>query len=1094
MSHRVILASAGSGKTYRLVMWYLRLLHAGCGPETILATTFTRKAAGEILSRVLVRLADAARDPAKAKQLSLDLKDPRLTASRCRELLAQLCHSIHRLSISTIDSFFNRVAQSFRFELGIPAGVRIIDEQSAAASQMRAMAIDAMLGDEPPDVLLQLLRRLHHDAAKRSVTEAVDSIVSKLHGLYQQAQDRRLWCQVDLPKDLLVDAEIVTAIDVLTAMGEQVPLTKARKPIHYWAKAWQKLCEAAMLRQWEPFLENTLATAISTNKSECYKAPITDAWRHAILPLVRHARAYRLQQVAEQTAATYDLLHRYDKHIQRLKTEQRVMFFSDLSNLLARKLPDLGDDVLTEVYYRLDASVSQLLLDEFQDTSIDQWTVLKPLAEEVTAHADGSRTFFCVGDPKQSIYAWRGGCAELIEQLDQQLPLEEQHFEQLQISYRSSQMVLDAVNSVFRDLPNNPWVGGVDEDDEDEDGDGDESDMAIAAQMVAQAFSESFADHRAAKEQLPGYVEMLSTPAPQLLPDANPANEEARNEERFAIHARHVAERIEQIVRACPGRSLGVLTATNEYAATLIDLLRRRGLPASGEGGTALTDDPAVNLVLAALTLADHPGHSAAAFEVAQSPLAAVLDLKSHRPDDVAPAALRIRRKLLESGYGPTISDWARALAPHCNQRSVLRLTQLIEMADEYEPLVTLRPRHFVEHVRSRTVEEPTPAAIRVMTVHRSKGLEFDIVVLPQLHRSITPKPDVCVQRLDRIGDITAVFCGLSKKVIGLSPRLREAYDESCSMELRDDLCSLYVAMTRARHALHLYLPPSPANQNGEARSRGLSHASILLAALFNGEDDPAGAQVFFTHGDPRWFEELDTPTELPTHSPAPRTLRASVLPSATQIRRSMRTVSPSSLEMDGTISVDDLLNLEPAMQRVRGTVIHEWFALIDWLDDEASGPEDEALVQVARRAVTEVDDDGLRQHIAQFRRMLCDPVIRGALRKPAQSSPIDLWRERAFAVPLNGQLLQGRFDRVVIHCNERGQPERAELIDFKTDRLSENGTGEIIARYKPQIEAYRQALSVMLRLAPSHIGAKLLLVGAGLCVDVPRDPDVPQR
>ena len=67
MSHRVILASAGSGKTYRLVLWYLKLLHAGCAPETILATTFTRKAAGEILSRILLRLAQAARDPNSAR-------------------------------------------------------------------------------------------------------------------------------------------------------------------------------------------------------------------------------------------------------------------------------------------------------------------------------------------------------------------------------------------------------------------------------------------------------------------------------------------------------------------------------------------------------------------------------------------------------------------------------------------------------------------------------------------------------------------------------------------------------------------------------------------------------------------------------------------------------------------------------------------------------------------------------------------------------------------------------------------------------------------------------------------------------------------
>jgi ATP-dependent helicase/nuclease subunit A len=1080
MSHRVIIASAGSGKTYRLVLWYLGLLRQGFSPETILATTFTRKAAGEILSRIFLRLAEAAGDEAKARQLAIDLNDNRLTADDCREMLARLCKSIHRLSVSTIDSFLNRVAQSFRLELGVPAGVRIIDEQSASAATIRAMAIDALLGNEPPEALLLLLRRLHHDAAKRSVSQAIDEIVSKLHGLYQQAQDRRLWCQIDVPDELLVETEIVTAIDVLTQMGPSVPLTKAGKPVANWDKAWRKLLEAVMLRQWELAGENRLCIDVLAGAETSYNnAEITDAWRAAVLPLARHARAQQMQRVADQTSATYDLLERYDLHIDRLKREQCVMFFSDLSNLLARKLPALGDDLLTEVAYRLDARVSHLLLDEFQDTSIDQWTILKRLAEEITSYSDGSRRFFCVGDPKQSIYGWRGGCAELIEQLSEQLPLEDEHFEVLKVSYRSSQVVLDVVNDVFRKLGDVPVLGGATTRD-------DSSTSSNATNELARAFADSYEDHVAAKKQLPGYVEMLSTPAAAILTGTEDPSEEARQEERNHYHAQQVAQRIEQIVRQCPDRTVGVLTSTNDFASKLIDLLRQRGLPASGEGGTALTDDPAINLILAALTLADHPGHSAAAFEVAQSPLAELLGLRSHRPDDVALAATRIRRRLMDQGYGATISDWARALAPHCDQRSVLRLTQLIEMADDYQPLVTLRPRHFVEHVRARTVEEPTPAAIRVMTVHRSKGLEFDIVVLPQLHRILQVAPDVCVQRLNHTGPITGVFCGLNKDVIAHDSRLAEAYEESRNRELRDDVCSLYVAMTRAIHALHLFLPPAKAKADGSAGSRGLSHAAILLGALFKGDDEPSGNQTYLTRGDGRWFDKLQNKQ----HDAAPgshawRTLSASVLSDDRLPSRSMRVVSPSSLEMGGAISVSDLLDLEPAMQRVRGTIIHEWFALIDWLGGEDdTGPSDEELLRAARRAVPECDDAAASVYLLEFRRMLTHRAVRDVLTRGAGDGGLELWRERAFAVRVEGKLLQGRFDRVTIHRAQAGGTV-ATLIDFKTDRVGPEGVAPIIERYAPQIRAYRAALSRLLGGEGVTVRAGLLLVGAGLWCEV---------
>ena len=129
LRHTLLRASAGSGKTYQLSTRYLSLIHRHAEPSEVLATTFTRKAAGEVLGRVITRLADAVVDNGKRRELVDSLEAPDLTQDQCRRMLRGLTGSLHRLSISTIDGFFNRMAQSFRYELDLPAEGRVVRAQ-----------------------------------------------------------------------------------------------------------------------------------------------------------------------------------------------------------------------------------------------------------------------------------------------------------------------------------------------------------------------------------------------------------------------------------------------------------------------------------------------------------------------------------------------------------------------------------------------------------------------------------------------------------------------------------------------------------------------------------------------------------------------------------------------------------------------------------------------------------------------------------------------------------------------------------------------------------------------------------------------------
>ena len=126
--HQLIRASAGSGKTFQLSGHYLKQLFAGHPPETSLATTFTRKAASEILGRVLTRLADATESREASSRLGEILEIADVNQQTSLNLLVQVTRNLHRMRVCTLDRFFQMVARSLSLELGLPPGWSIIDE------------------------------------------------------------------------------------------------------------------------------------------------------------------------------------------------------------------------------------------------------------------------------------------------------------------------------------------------------------------------------------------------------------------------------------------------------------------------------------------------------------------------------------------------------------------------------------------------------------------------------------------------------------------------------------------------------------------------------------------------------------------------------------------------------------------------------------------------------------------------------------------------------------------------------------------------------------------------------------------------------
>ncbi|MCA8962287.1 MAG: UvrD-helicase domain-containing protein, partial [Planctomycetes bacterium] len=819
----VIRASAGSGKTFRLTSRFIDLLLDGESPERIFATTFTRKAAAEILARVLARLSTAYLDAEARAELGRHLRRDPLDAPRVGDAMLRVTRTLDRLRVDTLDSFFVRLATLYSADLHLTPGWRIADPHGEVL--LRERSVVGFLRREGTEAVRTLANLLSRGEVRRSVTQQILDLVAGLYPLFLDAPDEERWLHLELGTALDQRA-LERAIDRLLTMP--LPLTRAGAPAKSWKSAVDTLGEAARAGDWRRFADQGLVQRILDGADLFDRRPISEEWSDAIRPLIDHAAHELIHTLGAQTRATFQLLR--DCHAVHAEFAQRAGLFTfDAITRILAGATAVG--ALDEVYYRLDARLHHLLLDEFQDTSIPQWRVLEPLAIETCA-APEDHSFFCVGDAKQSIYGWRGGEPRIFGWLDRDIPgLTTEPMDQ---SHRSAPEVIDVVNRVFENTANLHRRFATD---------------PLRGEPGVDDWLEEFRPHRTARLDLPGYVRM------EAAPHGTPG--QAVTTLTFA------AQYVRDLVRREPSRSVGVLLRRNQAVSRMIHELRQLGIAASDEGGNPLTDSPAVSVVLSLLKLADHPGDGVAAFHVATSPLAALLQRHAHAEDrtigadDPAPhrhpavrrLARRVRRDVVDRGIAKAIAPAVEVLAIASGPRDRRRLEQLLVQADRFVPAGPLRATDFVRTVTMEKVDDPESAIVRVMNIHQSKGLEFDRVVLAELDQRIPGQtPPVLVARDPDDARVRAVTRFPNKalrnlaRFVGDGVDFDELHTEYRRREIRESLSLLYVALTRAERELYLIVDPRIGLQP--------SFAGVLRGSLTDGHD-PEPREVLFEHGRP---------------------------------------------------------------------------------------------------------------------------------------------------------------------------------------------------------------------------------------------------
>ncbi len=1069
LPRQLVRASAGTGKTYTISSRIVGLLASGAEPDRVLASTFTRKAAGEILDRVLYRLAEACLDPEAARKLARDATMPGAESADglgnredALRLLEMLSRSLHRIDVGTLDALFVRTARSFAPELGMPPGWTIADPPLEA--RLRAEALHEVLGAGERAELVGMVRRIARQPASRRVYDRLEDQADALLSLERQldpgADDP--WSPfrvVDRPEDPSRARDRLA--DRLAAV--EPPLKDDGTPYVTWENALDDAVAAIREERWEDLWRKGVGKKLREGEQEFSHNPIPPEVAAIHEEARMLARASLAREYDEQARAMGRFARRYEQGFLERQRELGAYRFGDVTHLLGA-----GDTPITareDFSYRLDRRAAHVLLDEFQDTALGQWEVLRPLLDRVASAPREEGSLVVVADTKQSIYGWRGADPRLVDRVAERYGLGE---ETLDRSWRSSPTVLDFVNGLFENVADNPVLEGVDR------GPGE-----------AGRWARAFGRHHPAepREDEPGHVTV------DVGPNRDP-------EGMMALAARRAARLHEEV----PAARIGVLTYRNVSVARVIHELRLLGVEASEEGGTPVDDAAPVAALLALLRLADHPGDTIARYHVAATPLGEIVGLSDRRDERTARSlSLSVRRRLLDEGYGSSLAEWARALAPRVSPTEMRRLEQLVELGYRWDERSTLRPGDFARFVRSEKVEDPLASPVRVMTVHQAKGLEFDAVVLPELDRSIagTGSGPALPERDPDTGRVLRVFPRIPRHHRHLFPEVEEAVrQEQCSL-LRDALSFLYVAVTRARYSLHLLIQADPESSISSASSL----ARLVRASLGHHERRVEDGERLFEAGEAGWHREIERIREARAATADASDGETGPLRVTRGARREriLGRVAPSDLASDGRVELADRLRVDRDRAYALGTVVHAWCEEVRWIEQEL--PADTRLVEIARRTEPSLTDDDIERHLEWFRHALEAPEVRRALSREATADrcrgSVEVRTERRFSHRRGGEIVTGSIDRLVLIREDGGNGtptldgERspivsAEVLDFKTDEVDAGPTlEEKVGDYEPQIALYREAVASMYGLDPGAVTARLVFLAPGVVREV---------
>jgi ATP-dependent helicase/nuclease subunit A len=1076
-----VAANAGSGKTYTLANRVTRLLLADARPERILCLTYTKAAAAEMQGRLFDQLGLWAMLPdAELRKNIESIGASAKTAEdlrKARRLFAQALETPGGLKIQTIHAFCQTLLSRFPLEAGVPPGFRVLDDQTAR-ELMEEARTRVLAGSGAGDAQrFAAIVRLATETSEMRMRQILDAALGT-----DRRKLERFFMTLDGSDDALGRAlrkthelaEGETAELIATAFGATAVRSKQQlRDIAQWLAGGgkmdkersEKLARAlAAPTEREIFagLRAALLTADGARPARLVTKSLAEARTdlHAALDafvakLLETDERHRIARACELCQAALTIADAVRTEYARAKRLRSALDYDDLIvktlELLNRK------SAAAWVLYKLDGGLDHVLVDEAQDTSPEQWDIVRKLTEEFFAGEgarDGklTRTIFAVGDEKQSIFSFQGANPKLFEEnrthFMQHAQAAERAFvsEPLVTSRRSAPEVLGFVDRVF------------------------------AADSARTGLTSSGApiEHQAFRATARGRVEFWPALKPSDAPEPDPWRpvdtvSEASPISRLAVQiADQIGEWIAHRVRLPdhphpikPGDIMILLPRREPFGSEIIRKLKERRIPVAGADRIKLTEQIAVMDLVALGRFVLLPSDDLNLAALLRSPLCGlgeeelfslcherrttVWDELQRRRDELASfstvheflADMRAR-----ADFSPPYEFYAHALTAHGMRKRLLArlgaeandvIDEFLSLSFAYESASPPSLEGFLHWIERGGAEikrdmERGRNEVRVMTVHGAKGLEADIVILPDT----TSLPDPPSLKGHLLYTDDGVMYPLAEAA---APEIvkrvkRAAHAETLSEHRR----LFYVALTRARDRLYIC---GFENKRGVREGSWYRLAENAAAAL--GVEVLRGSETVRVFGEPGEqyglaVESERAPAEIPSWAAKPP-------PPAPPTPRLIR---PS----DATDAIEPapLSPLEPgnAKRFRRGTLVH---TLLSHLPDIAPEARREMALRYLR--VRDVDDDQARSLTDETLAVVNDPAFAPAF-APGSRAEAAITAELPEIAP--GARINGRLDRLAVSADE------VLIVDFKTNRPPPETEAEVGELYLSQMALYRAA------------------------------------
>jgi len=1096
-----VTASAGSGKTYMLVTRIVRLLLEDTTPGSILALTFTRKAAAEMqqrLSERLYQLATVNDEKLLTLLTELDLNANYQHKARALYEAHQYCD--YPVRTLTFHSFCQDLLARFPLEAEVPPNFDLLESSDLLIQQARdALFNDATLNMRG-ELATHLQQLMQHCDGLFNLQKVLDDFLQHRSDWWaftdHEKNNKAAFASQQLATSLNYNAELNPLneffndllIQRISQFAKLLGQTAGKKNLEF----------ADRLANWLINTEKNNATfqlirgCFLTQKNTPLARKDTAALRKKLgdddadiflesHEIISNKIIDTLEQLNKQHC--WQLNHhwfvcgeKYIEHYQTLKKQQRLLDFTDLEWCSYKLLQD-SDNALW-IQYKLDQKIQHLLIDEFQDTNPTQWQLILPLLEEMAAaESEQHRSVFLVGDEKQSIYSFRRAKPELQQQASNWLAqhLNAQAFP-LNKSWRSSPAIINTVNAVF-------------------------------SQDEYRINFPTFIEHETHHKNLPGLVEVLP------LWHMNDLDEKAetvycRNPlqqpraETAGIHqkeAAQIAQHIKQLIknktaveennkqRPLDYNDIFILLRKRAHVADYERALRDAGIAYLGTNRGTLLSCLEIQDMEALLDTLLTPFNNLALAQVLKSPLFSASDddlqllvahkhpgnwfekleilsteLKEHHPLHRAWFYLDAWRALTDKipvhdlldkifSQADVLERYKRTTPEPLQARVQANLTLFLEMALDLDSGRYPSLMHFLFYLRSlkntpsdapdEAPMETREPRVRIMTIHASKGLEAPVVYLADTITTARDRSSLSTLIDWRVEDKQPAHFQLVPSSKRRDNITKELTEQLKAAQQREDANLLYVAITRARQ----YLFISGCQPEKGPFSNWYQPVLNALQSLTGNTEDTS---LSYTTGKKTTCDTIDKnkpsqiKTELDINIALTKKIKSHEMPAAI--------LAPSKLKTDFSSHDIELINKNSnTLATQRGTAIHRMLELLA-LDENS----DELILQKIIFEIPLASEDSLKDWLTIAKTNYHNRALKNIF-NPEET--LQVFNECPIQYNKNNQLVYGIIDRLII------DKKTLTIIDYKTHQhATKNNLQSIAEEYKQQMQYYADGIKTL--------------------------------